>query len=127
MKKRMAEYKKVLGEDFDLEQAMQVLWNVFDYRSKEIAMTAQLNRKSYNDLYEHIGLRYKIQFGHLNYTSTSRDDPMGLALIASPGDSQRAGQEVGGGAVPIVEQEAVAREFSGWELDAVGFCEGLSE
>ena len=120
----MAEYTKVLGEDFDPEQAMHILWNVLDNRSKEIAMNAELNRKSYKDLYEHIDLRYKIQFGHLNYTSTSRDDPMGLALIAPPGDSQRAVLEVGSGAVLIVEPEAGAKQFSGWELNAVGKGKG---
>ena len=123
LKKRMAEYKKVLGEDFEPEQAMHILWNVLDNRSKEIAMNAELNKKSYKDLYEHIDLRYKIQFGHLNYTSTSRDDPMGLALIAPPGDVQQAVREVrevGGGAVPSAEAEDGAREPTGWELDAVG-------
>ena len=124
LKKRMAEYKKVLGEDIDPEQAKHILWNVLDDRSMEIATNAELNKKSYKDLYEHIDLRYKIPFGHLNYTSNSPDDPMGLALITPPGESQRAVQEVGGGAVPIVEPEAGAIEFSGWELGAVGKGKG---
>ena len=66
LKKRMAEYKKVLGEDFEPDQAMHILWNVLDNRSKEIAMNAELNKKSYKDLHEHIDLRDKIQFGHFN-------------------------------------------------------------
>ena len=50
VKKRMAEYKKVLGEDFDPEQVMHILWNLLDKRSKAIAMNAELNKKSYKDL-----------------------------------------------------------------------------
>ena len=46
----MAECKKVLGEEVDPEQAMHILWNVLDDRSKEIAMNAELNKKSYKDL-----------------------------------------------------------------------------
>ena len=85
-------------------------------------MNAELNKKGYRNLYEHIDLRYKIQFGLLNYTSTSRDDPMGLALVAPPGESQRAAPEVGGASVPFVEPDAGAsrQELTGWELDAMG-------
>ena len=50
LKKRMAEYKKVFGEDFGLEQATHILCNVLNNRSKEIAMNAELNKKSYKDL-----------------------------------------------------------------------------
>ena len=120
LKKRMAEYKKVLGKDFDPEQAMHILWNVVDHRSKEIAINAELNKKSYKDLYEHIDLRYKIQFGQLNYTSTSICDPIGLALMAPPGDVHQAVQEVGGSAFLSAEQEAGAKELTGWERDAMG-------
>ena len=84
LKKRMAELKKITGEEFDAEQAKLILWNVLDNRSKEIAMAEKLDTKTFKHLYEHIDLRYKIQFGHLNYTSTSKDDPMGLALLSAP-------------------------------------------
>ena len=63
-----------------------------DARSREIAVSEKLDEKEYKDLYEHIDRRYKIHFGHLDYKSTAKDDPMGLALI---GD--------GGGEVPHVD------------------------
>ena len=86
LKKRMAEYKKVLGEDYSATQAKLILWNVLDPRSKEIAMSEKLDSQDFKKLYEHIDLRYKIQYGHLNYTSTAKDDPMGLALMDAAGD-----------------------------------------
>ena len=63
-----------------------------DTRSREIAVSEKLDEKEYKDLYEHIDRRYKIHFGHLEYKSAAKDDPMGLALI---GD--------GGGEVPHVD------------------------
>ena len=84
LKKRMAELKKITGEEFDADQAKLILWNVLDNRSKEIAMAEKMDSKTFKHLYEHIDLRYKIQFGHFNYTSTSKDDPMGLALLSAP-------------------------------------------
>ena len=32
-RKRLAEYNKVIGQEFDPEQAMHILWNVLDNRS----------------------------------------------------------------------------------------------
>ena len=79
----MAEFKTVLGTDFDAGQAIHILWYVLDPWSKEIAMAAELNAKGNKDLYEPIDLRYMILFGHLNYTATSKDDPMGLVLMVA--------------------------------------------
>ena len=67
LKKRMVEFKKIIGEEFSTEQARLILWNVLDSRPKEIAMTEKMDTKSFRELYEHIDLRYKRQFGHLNY------------------------------------------------------------
>ena len=77
--KKMIEFKKDLGEEYDPKQAMQILWTSLDVRSREIAVSEKLDEIEYKDLHEHIGRRYKI--GCMDYKSNSRDDPMGLALM----------------------------------------------
>jgi hypothetical protein len=123
LKKRMVEFKKIIGEEFSTEQAQLILWNVLDSRSKEIAMTEKLDTKSFRELYEHIDLRYKIQFGHLNYSSSSKDDPMGLALLGAPREffepptpEHEAGQLAAAG----TGVEGQQHEGSGHDLDAMG-------
>ena len=63
---------------------MLFLWTSLDVRSRGIAVSEKLDEKEYKDLHEHIDRRYKIHFGHMEYRSNSKDDPMGLALV---GDS----------------------------------------
>ena len=91
---------------------MQILWTSLDTRSKEIAMSEMLDESEYNDLYEHIDLRYKIHFGHMDYKSTANDDHMGLALVA---DSFRI-QKVDVGAGWPVENEG---RIENGDLDAM--------
>ena len=81
LKRKIAEYKKVIGTNPDEVSSMQILWNAMDPDSKTKAMSEGIDKKKYKDLYEHIDMRYKIMYGHLDYKSSSKDDPMGLALI----------------------------------------------
>ena len=37
LNKKMIEFKKVLGKEYDPKQAMQILWTSLDVRSREIA------------------------------------------------------------------------------------------
>ena len=80
LKRTIAEYKKVIGTNPDEASSMQILWNAMDPDSKTKAMSEGIDKKKYKDLYEHIDMRYKIMYGHLDYSS-SKDNPMGLALI----------------------------------------------
>ena len=87
-------------------------------------MAEKMDGQDYKRLTDHIDLRYKIMYGHLNYTATSKDDPMGLALVEA-----REGPEVqqpdpemlaaGGGAAP-------GRDEQQWDnsLDAVAKGKG---
>ena len=72
LKKKMIEYKKVLGKDYDPKQDMHILWTSLDTRSREIAMSEKLDKNDYKDLYEHIAFRCKIHFGHMDYKITNR-------------------------------------------------------
>jgi hypothetical protein len=113
LKKKMIEYKKALGKDFDPKQAMQILWTSLDARSREIAVSEKLDEKEYKDLYEHIDRRYKIHFGHLDYKSTAKDDPMGLAIVGD-GGCEAPQVEVGAGWPSEVDHK------KGVDLDAMG-------
>ena len=86
LKKKMAEYNNVFGKDLDPKQAMQILWASMDSRSKEIAMPEKLDEKTYQNLHLHMDMLYKITFGHMDYKSTSTDDPMGMVLMAERKD-----------------------------------------
>ena len=96
LKKRVAEYKRTIGEAACELQSMQILWNVLDPESKRIATHDQLDAKTYKVLCDHIDLRYKITFGHLDYKSTSKDDPMGLALVAAAREADHPREADGG-------------------------------
>ena len=112
MKKKLTEYKKVLGKDYDPKQAMQILWTSLD--SREIAMSEKLDEMNYKDLYERIDFRYKIHFGHTDHKSTAKDDPIDLALV---GNSGFEAQMVDAGSGWPGECEV---KTEGAELDATG-------
>ena len=103
LKRQIVQYKKIVGESPPEAGNMQILWNAMDHASKVIAMQAKLddNPEGYKELCAHIDMRHKVQFGTLDYKPSSRDDPMGLALMveqepkpaissAPPGDAQAA-------------------------------------
>ena len=110
----MIEFKKILGKEYDPKQAMQILWTSLDVRSREIAVSEKLDEKDYKDLYEHRDRRYKIHFGHMDYKSNSRDDPMGLSVV---GDGNFEAPKVGVG--PGWQGEGECKTESA-ELDAMG-------
>ena len=58
---------------------MHILCNTLDQDSK--AMSEGIDKKEHRDLYEHIGLRFKIMYGHLDYMSIFKCDPIGLAAL----------------------------------------------
>ena len=45
VKKKMIEFKKVLGNEYDPKQAMQILWTSLGARSREIAVSEKLDEK----------------------------------------------------------------------------------
>ena len=81
-KRKVAEYKKVIGHGPSEENGYAVLWNVMDADSKTQAMAFGLagTGNAYKDLYEHVDQRYRIMYGHMGYKVEKKDDPMGLAL-----------------------------------------------
>ena len=90
-------------------------------RSREIAMSEKLDEKEYKDVYEHSDLRYKIHLGHMDYKSTSRDVPMGLALTADKKDffeNQKLGGDHSGAVGPV--GAGYKTEPGKYELDAMG-------
>ena len=86
LKRKVAEYKKVIGHGPSEENSYAMLWNVMDADSKTKAMALGLagTGKAYKDLYEHIDQRYRIMYGHMDYKAQKKDDPMGLALLGHP-------------------------------------------
>ena len=114
----MIEYNNVLGKDYEPKQAIQILWTSLDVMAREIAASEKLDEKEYKDLHDHIDRRYKIHFGHMDYKSNSKDDPMGLALV---GDSNFEAPRVDVGAECPGENEF---KTEGAELDAMGGKDG---
>ena len=110
----MIEFKTFLGKEYDPKQAMQFLWTSLDVRSREIAVSEKLDKKDYKDLYQHIDRRDKIHFGHMDYKSNAKDDPMGLALVGD-GSGEVAKVDVG----PGWPSEGDFKT-EGAELDAMG-------
>ena len=43
LKRKIIEFKKMIGQEFDQEQAMQTVWNSMDPRSTDIAMADGLD------------------------------------------------------------------------------------
>ena len=84
LKRKVAEYKKVIGNNPSEENSYAILWNVMDPDSKTKAMAANLAGRTYKELYDHIDQRHRIMFGTLDYKAEKKDDPMGLALLGYP-------------------------------------------
>ena len=80
LKKKNAEFKKIVGKEPEDSQSKMILWNVLDPASRLQAKTDKVDAMTYQGMYEWIDLRYKITFGNLDYKPT-KDDPMGLAVI----------------------------------------------
>ena len=76
--------KKTIGEQPSEDQSMQILWNVLDSDSQRIAMADKLHSQTYEDLTDHIDMRYRIVFCYMVYKATTKDDPVVPALIAAP-------------------------------------------
>ena len=116
LKKKLTEYKKIIGEEFDKEQAYQILWNAMDPKSTEQAMAEGLDKADYKKLGEHIDNRHKIFFGHLDYKG-AKDDPMGLALVGEAHAPQRQEPEGSPSEQPGPQQER-------YDMDAFGKAKG---
>ena len=79
------------------------------------------DRTAYDALCNHIDMRHKIKYEHVDYKSTSKDDPMGLALAAAHPRHKLllpAAAELGSS---WAAAEAVANnhEVGAYELDAI--------
>ena len=82
LKKKNAEYKKVIGNKPEDEQSRLIMWNVLDPESKRLAASDGVSGMSYEKMCLWIDMRYKCVSGSLDYKATGKDDPMGLALFA---------------------------------------------
>jgi len=82
LKKKNAEYKKVIGSKPEDEQSRLIMWNVLDPESKRIAASDSVSGMTYDKMCAWIDMRYKCMSGSLEYKATGKDDPMGLALFA---------------------------------------------
>jgi hypothetical protein len=82
LKKKNAEYKKVIGSKPEDEQSRLIMWNVLDPESKRIAASDSVSGMTYDKMCNWIDMRYKCMSGSLEYKATGKDDPMGLALFA---------------------------------------------
>ena len=74
LKRKVAEYKRIVGHGPSEEHSCAILWNVMDADSKTKAMALGLagTGKAYKDLYEHIDQRYRIMYGHMDYKAEER-------------------------------------------------------
>ena len=83
LKRKIVEYRKVIGDSPSGGQSLQILWNAMDPSSKVIALKQKMDVEpnGYKELSEHIDLRHNIQYGTFDYKASARDDPMGLALM----------------------------------------------
>ena len=73
LKKRAAEYKKMIGEEVDSGKLHEILWNVMDPDTKLTASRQGVHTKSYKALTEHIDERYKMTFGHVDMQDKKDD------------------------------------------------------
>ena len=82
LKKKNAEFKKVVGEHPKDEQSKLIIWNFLDPESKRFAATDKVANMDYDAMKKLIDMRFKISHGNLEHKPQSKDDPMGLALSA---------------------------------------------
>ena len=112
LKKKNAEFKKVIGKEPEHAQSKIILWNVLDPASRLQAKTDSLAEKDYAKMCEWIDLRHRIMFGNLDYKPTGKDDPMGLALV---------GESIPDGPPPGLAEDESAN------LDAMGKGKGKGD
>ena len=89
LKKRAAEYKKIIGEEVDSMKLHEILWNVMDPDTKLTASRQGVHTKSYKALTEHIDERYKMTFGLVGLHD-KKDDPMGFVSLLGTDDSDKS-------------------------------------
>ena len=80
--KHNAEFRKTIGSSSKDEQSKLIVWNVLDPDSKRHAATDDTAKRDYNAIAKWIDDRYRIVHRTLDYKLQTKDDPMGLALIA---------------------------------------------
>ena len=115
LKKKVAEYKKVVGQEPSHKKLGEILWSCMDVGSKQLASQSGLDKKAvskdvdmYKVLCEDVDRRYRIQYGTLDFkTSGAKDDPMGLSSAA-----EMSGEEA--------EERAKEAAPDAADLDAVG-------
>ena len=77
LKKRAAEYKKMIGVQVDSEKLKELIWNAMDPNSKMTATQMGIHRQECARIVEHIDERFKVTYGHVEFQSP-KDDPMGI-------------------------------------------------
>ena len=78
---RAAAFKKTIGEDADPEKLRELIWNAMDPSSKMMATQMGVHRGNYAAMTTFIDERYRVTFGHVEFQSSTKDDPMGIFAI----------------------------------------------
>ena len=77
LKKRAAEYKKVIGLEVDPEKLKELIWNAKDPNSKMPATQMGIHRQECGKIVEHVDDRYRVTFGDVEFQSPT-DGPIGV-------------------------------------------------
>ena len=80
LKKRAAEFKKVIGLEVDPEKLKELIWNAMDPGSRMIATLQGVHREPYAKIVDHIDERFRVTYGHVEFQNP-KDDPMGIFLV----------------------------------------------
>ena len=86
------------------------------------AKTDHVDKTSYKKMHEWIDYRYKVTYGNLDYKPTSKDDPMGLALMGESRHGEDDGASPSGGVQPSPTWSSDAPVSA--DLDAAGKGKG---
>ena len=69
LKKRAAEYKKVIGLEVDPGKLKEFIWNAMGPNSKMAATQMGIHKQEYAKIVEHIDERFKVTVGHAELQS----------------------------------------------------------
>ena len=120
LKRKNAEYKKIVGVEPDDGQSKLIIWNVLDPTSRLQAATDRVSMMSYKGIVAWIDLRYKVTYGNLDYKPTGKDDPMGLSMVDEPLQASQASSAPG----PVGQAPWTAQEVDSAMLDYTGKGKG---